>query len=676
MGLDEKDEKVVELSNGCMCCGLKDDLLKEIAEIAKSGKFDVLLVEGSGVAEPMPVAEGISNFDIGRGKTLDSIIHLDTVVTVVDTPNFLENYNSQQSIAERPDLDNTGSGDRTPVVSLMVEQIEFANVVVLNKRSEVPAEELAAAEGIVAGLNPGAKVFKTNFSALCPTDVLCTDLFDFDTAEDLPGWVSLQTPGWVPKVASCDVKHALYKRDKPFHPGRLGLLLSDGHVSTVPRQLGLTRSKGICWIATRSEMVGEWQHAGSLYRFVQGHPWDNGPQTAGGRRQELVLIGPGLDTAALEEELDKCLLTDEEMALQHTALLEAMAEMAAQEQHDDGHGHGAAVADDHDHGHGAAAAAGDAGGDEQPDQAAAPEPASDGHDHAHGHAQAQAHGGHDHHHGHAHDAAGNCVPLDPEEMPWTWWRALGKDTFQPFEVDCCGTGAECEEHDDKGPRTLKSFVAKDLRTRGPEATAAQEALADATAEGNLGNMAELLDGGLAKVNSTSAVNLYNVDGESSGAPEQAEPETEMLTPLHIAAQIHDIKAVTLLLDRGAQPSFTAYTKRSLTPLMMAVMMSPDDADIVNLLIDRGADINAIGPDGSTAFHFACDLGFEACAVALIRAGCATHIKDDQGMTGQMVVIRVRQNKPLMWVLAEACEAREVARERAQQEAGPAPEPEA
>ena len=236
----------------------------------------------------------------------------------------------------------------------------------------------------------------------------------------------------------------------------------------------------------------------------------------------------------------------------------------------------------------------------------------------------------------------------------------------------CASG-DAKDNNDKESRTLQSSVAKDLSTRGPEATAAQEALADATAEGNLGNMAELLDGGLAKVNSTSAVNLYNVDGESSGA---AEPETEILTPLHIAAQIHDIKAVTLLLDRGAQPSFTAYTKRSLTPLMMAVMMSPDDADIVNLLIDRGADINAIGPDGSTAFHFACDLGFSSCAVALIQAGCATHIKDDQGMTGQMVVIRVRQNKPLMWVLAEACEAREVARARAQQQAGPEPEPEA
>jgi G3E family GTPase len=323
MGLDEKDEKVVELSNGCMCCGLKDDLLKEIMTIAKSGKYDVLLVEGSGVAEPMPVAEGISNFDIGRGKMLADIVHLDTVVTVVDAPNFLENYNSKQSISERPDLDGTGEGDRTPVVSLMVEQIEFANVIVLNKKSEVTEEDLKSAEGIIASLNPGAKVFCTDFSKLSPTHVLCTNLFDFDTAEEMPGWAKLQEPGWVPKVASCAVHHTLYKRDKPFHPGRLAMLLGDGNASTLPRQLGLARSKGVCWLATRSEVVGEWQHAGSLYRFVRGAPW--GLTKTGVRRQELVLIGPGLNTAELVQKLDECLLTAAEIGEKHRRKVFALA---------------------------------------------------------------------------------------------------------------------------------------------------------------------------------------------------------------------------------------------------------------------------------------------------------------------------------------------------------------
>ena len=141
------------------------------------------------------------------------------------------------------------------------------------------------------------------------------------------------------------------------------MLISDGHVSTVPRQLGLTRSKGIFWIATRSEFVGEWQHAGSLYRFVQGHQWDNGPQTLVGkesRRQELVLIGPGLDTAALEAELDKCLLTDDEMLLKHPRTSPRLS------------------AQSHDHGHGAAQVAA---------SVAEVAPAADDHAHAHGHGE-------------------------------------------------------------------------------------------------------------------------------------------------------------------------------------------------------------------------------------------------------------------------------------------------
>ena len=333
LGLDAEEEKVVELSNGCMCCGLKDDLLQEIADIAKSGRYDVLLVEGSGVAEPMPVAEGISNFDIGRGKTLGDIIHLDTVVTVVDTPNFMDNYHSRQSIGERPDLggDKEGSSGRTPVVSLMVEQIEFANVVVLNKQSEVSKKDCSQAEEIVRTLNQTAKIVKTDFAQLPLSTVLCTGLFDFETAEDMPGWAKLQAPGWVPKVAACAVKHMLYRREKPFHPNRLGRLIfaraHSGADATLPRQLGLERSKGIFWIASRSEVIGEWQHAGNLYRFLEGPSWDtfntdtsNAPankRVKRERRQELVFIGPGLDTTRLMAELDHCLLTEGEILAQH-----------------------------------------------------------------------------------------------------------------------------------------------------------------------------------------------------------------------------------------------------------------------------------------------------------------------------------------------------------------------
>ena len=142
------------------------------------------------------------------------------------------------------------------------------------QKSEVSTEDLKKAEGIVAGLNPGARVIITDWSKLCATKVLATGLFDFETVEDMPGWAALEDPAWVSKVASCDVRHFLYKRDRPFHPGRLVTLLGNreetlhpmGHSPSLPRQLGLTRSKGIFWLATRSTHVGEWQHAGSLYR--------------------------------------------------------------------------------------------------------------------------------------------------------------------------------------------------------------------------------------------------------------------------------------------------------------------------------------------------------------------------------------------------------------------------
>lgn len=183
-------------------------------------------------------------------------------------------------------------------------------------------------------------------------------------------------------------------------------------------------------------MVGEWQHAGSLYRFVQGLPWDNGPETVKGRRQELVLIGPGLDTAALEKELDLCLLTDDEMELKHPRR-SSRSKKAKHSSPEHGHGHGHGQTQDD---------AGEDAEDENEEAAAPVEPEPHGHGHGHGAHVQEAHG-HSHHHGHAHDSHGNCVEeeVDPEDEPWKWWRALGKDSFPAFEVDCCA-GAEAVRH--------------------------------------------------------------------------------------------------------------------------------------------------------------------------------------------------------------------------------------
>ena len=353
-----------------------------------------------------------------------------------------------------------------------------------------------------------------------------------------------------------------------------------------------------------------------------------------------MFIGPGLDTAELEKELDACLLTDDEMLLKYPRRSERQKSVTAAS--DDGHGHGhgkaqtAASDDEHGHGHGKAqTVASDDGHGHGHGKAPAQE--NSGHGHGHGHAQAQANSGHGGHHGHAHDSDGNCVEVSPEDEPWKWWRALCKDKFPPFEVDCCATGEECEEHDVRGPRTLRSAVAEDLRTRGKLATAAQEKLADATTEGDLDLMAQLLTEGVAKVNGTTVVfsGSSAEDGDQDADP-AAGVESNQWTPLHIAVATHQLEAATLLLDRGADPSFVAYTKNGLTALMVAVMGSPDDAEVVELLINRGANINAIGPDGGTALHFACDMGYQECGVALILGGCITSIKDDDGMTAQKV----------------------------------------
>lgn len=238
--------------------------------------------------------------------------------------------------------------------------------------------------------------------------------------------------------------------------------------------------------------------------------------------------GPGLDTAALTEELDKCLLTDDELAQKLPRRSSRLKSL--DEDGEDDTGGGGDAGHDHGHGHAAMAAAEGEGEEEEMDVAAE---SGTTHDHGHDAAQRQAQHGDDddaeHHHGHGHDAEGNCVGLEPEEQPWLWWRgALGKDTFPPYEVDCCAPGVVCKERDHS--KTLKKAVAEDLRTRGVLANKKQDELADASAGGDLAKMTELLDGGLAKVSRTSVVNLGGAEPDSDDSDEEEEEEQVRKTP--------------------------------------------------------------------------------------------------------------------------------------------------
>lgn len=324
VGLDVgRSEELVELSNGCMCCTLKDDLLSQIRDLAKGDRFDAMLIEGSGAAEPLPIAEGISAFDLGRGKVLDDIVALDTLVTVVDAPNFERDFFSREQVLERKDLRAEAADARAVgahVSQLLTEQIEFANVIVLNKSSLVSAESLASTRKIIEGLNPRANILATDWGKICPSDVLCTGLFDWDTAEEQPGWAQLISGTFVSKASSLNIRHEMYTRKRPFHGGRLKQLLLRADSSGVIRdtstitaaealmELGLVRSKGVFWLAGQSDRIGEWQQAGSLFRFCDGGSWD------GDRRQEIVLIGPALQADKIVALLDECLLTADEIS--------------------------------------------------------------------------------------------------------------------------------------------------------------------------------------------------------------------------------------------------------------------------------------------------------------------------------------------------------------------------
>lgn len=354
VGLDVgRSEELVELSNGCMCCTLKDDLLSQIRDLAKADRFDAMLIEGSGAAEPLPIAEGISAFDLGRGKVLDDIVALDTLVTVVDAPNFERDFFSCEQVLERKDLRAQAADAKMAgahVSQLLTEQIEFANVIVLNKASSVSVESLARTRKIIEGLNPHASILTTDWGKICPSDVLCTGLFDWDTAEEQPGWEKLISGTFVSKASSLNIRHQMYTRTRPFHGGRLKQLLLgatdsaailDMSATTAAQalmELGLVRSKGVFWLAGRSDRIGEWQQAGTLFRFCDGGSWlstapgyrpqpssdsssseaacESSCQAAwrGDRRQEIVLIGPDLQAAKIVAMLDECLLTADEIS--------------------------------------------------------------------------------------------------------------------------------------------------------------------------------------------------------------------------------------------------------------------------------------------------------------------------------------------------------------------------
>jgi len=322
--LSRADEKLVEMSNGCICCTLREDLLVEIGKLAREGRFDYLLIESTGISEPLPVAETFT-FRDEEGRSLSDVARLDTMVTVVDAKNFLADYGAADFIRDRGQA--LGEDDQRTVVDLLVEQVEFCDVLVVNKADLVTTNELELLSGILRALNPGAEIVTTRFGTVDLGSILDTRKFDFEQASKAPGWLSEMRGEHVPETIEYGISSFVYHARRPFHPQRYWNLI---HAEWE----GVVRSKGYYWLASRMEFVGSWSQAGGMCRHgaaglwwaaVHKDDWPTDPESLqliaskmegewGDRRQELVFIGIRMDEGAIRSSLDACLLTDEEMA--------------------------------------------------------------------------------------------------------------------------------------------------------------------------------------------------------------------------------------------------------------------------------------------------------------------------------------------------------------------------
>jgi G3E family GTPase len=321
--LSRTEEELVEMTNGCICCTLRDDLLKEVARLAAGRRFDYLLVESTGIGEPLPVAATF-HFELPGGDRLAEIARLDTLVTVVDCLNFLRDYDEQRDLAQRGI--GTSEDDDRMIVDLLVDQIEFANVILLNKTDLVSPEDVARIEALIRQLNPEARLIRTVRGVVAPREILNTGRFDIERAAASTGWARELRGEHTPETEEYGISSFVYRARRPFHPQRLWDLIEQGVE-------GLIRSKGFIWLATRMDFCGGWSQAGCSLTIERTGYWfdalphDQWPDDAetlewveavwrdpwGDRRQELVFIGQDMDHAAVSAALDACLLIDEEM---------------------------------------------------------------------------------------------------------------------------------------------------------------------------------------------------------------------------------------------------------------------------------------------------------------------------------------------------------------------------
>ena len=325
VSLNRAEEKLVEMSNGCICCTLREDLLLEVGKLAKAGRFDYLLIESTGISEPLPIAETFT-FEHEDGQSLADIARLDTLVTVVDAVNFLADFEAAQDLAERGE--SLGEDDERSVADLLIEQVEFCDVLIVSKTDLVTSQQLQRLSAILRRLNSRARIIHADNGKVALTQILNTGLFNFEQAQQASGWLTELRGGHKPETEEYGISSFAFTARKPFHPARFHAFLHQDWPAG-----RLLRSKGYFWLASAPDYAWLWHQAGGIARYnmaglfwqaVPAEQWPPEPELQqaifeswaepfGDRRQELVFIGQQLDKTAMLAQLNACLLTDAEL---------------------------------------------------------------------------------------------------------------------------------------------------------------------------------------------------------------------------------------------------------------------------------------------------------------------------------------------------------------------------
>ncbi|MEM7184851.1 MAG: zinc metallochaperone GTPase ZigA [Spirochaetota bacterium] len=325
VSLNRSEEKLVEMSNGCICCTLREDLLEEVNRLAKDGRFEYLVIESTGISEPLPVAETFTFAD-ENGISLSDVADLDTMVTVVDAMHFLEDYEKAQSLQDTGE--SLGEEDQRSVADLLIEQVEFADVILISKTDLAAPADIERLTAILQTLNTHAKIIPISHGQVKIGDVLNTGSFDFERAQQAPGWLKEMRGEHIPETEEYGISSFSYLARRPFHPDKFHQFLH-----STQNYGKLLRSKGYFWLASRPGFAGQWSQAGGIAHygmagmFWKAVPKENWPQDEeylasiekqwvepfGDMRQELVFIGQGLDQDAMTKALDDCLLSQEEV---------------------------------------------------------------------------------------------------------------------------------------------------------------------------------------------------------------------------------------------------------------------------------------------------------------------------------------------------------------------------